>query len=652
MTNKITFFDYSTKEATREEVQRICDGFQQRVCSFFERNNINIECSMVINPNLLEYNNLRKLKQGIYCFLSRETVELLSPEQTSDLIEKLRFFSFNEQGINNLLFVIGNYAQIQNDKQDMTEIAISDLWIDDRIKLSFYTNIESIRRKGYRGFICFTGASGSGKTACAISIAHELGCSYKIITNRMLFSTGIEKMSKLYETPDSQTVFIFENIDYLFSDYKIKNSSIDLTCIREKLLSIYNERNLVFIFTLDSSDYIPSQYLSNIDSIIRLEEPSYNLRKSIFGKIVKDKTILFDLCNKTQGYTLKRVLSIADNVSQNQSLDWIESICTIENLRNEALANHSKTNYKIEVPNISLKNVALPEKSLNLLINSLSAISHMEYLQEELGWNEIDPNARCIINFYGPPGTGKTMTARALVSELSKMTGSQYELMSLNYSEIESKYVGDAPKNLENAFNYARNRKVVMFFDEADSFLGKRITNVTQGSDQAINSLRSTMLIQLESFTGVVIFATNLTCNYDKAFKTRFLTEIEFKLPDEDTLAKIIEYNIPQKLKDNTSLWTDKINHEGYVALAKSAIGLSGRDIRNIIKRTLLKKIGLKYSIDDFEDEIKQYVDERSNKPQEGKVVKPLPPELDKAIENATTSVNDDCRKLKEKLNY
>lgn len=80
-----------------------------------------------------------------------------------------------------------------------------------------------------------------------------------------------------------------------------------------------------------------------------------------------------------------------------------------------------------------------------------------------------------------------------------------------------------------------------MFFDEADSFLGKRIEDVSHSADQALNSLRSTMLIQLEIFEGVVIFASNLRENYDKAFKSRFLYEIEFDLPDLDCRKQIIK---------------------------------------------------------------------------------------------------------------
>ena len=108
--------------------------------------------------------------------------------------------------------------------------------------------------------------------------------------------------------------------------------------------------------------------------------------------------------------------------------------------------------------------------------------------------------------------------------------------------------MGDSAKNLMNAFNTAKEHNCVLFFDEADSFLGKRIQNVTQGADQALNSLRSQMLILLEEFEGVVIFATNLVSNFDQAFESRILKHIKFALPNEEARAVIINKMIPEHL--------------------------------------------------------------------------------------------------------
>ena len=136
-------------------------------------------------------------------------------------------------------------------------------------------------------------------------------------------------------------------------------------------------------------------------------------------------------------------------------------------------------------PRYNFNQIILPDLVREELMNALKVIQCKELVYNKWGFGEIDPIPRSILNFYGEPGTGKTMCAHAVANYLGK------KILLLNYSEIESKYVGEAPKNLQKAFEIGEKTDSVLFFDEADSFLGKRIQNVTQGSEQALNSLRS-----------------------------------------------------------------------------------------------------------------------------------------------------------------
>jgi SpoVK/Ycf46/Vps4 family AAA+-type ATPase len=93
------------------------------------------------------------------------------------------------------------------------------------------------------------------------------------------------------------------------------------------------------------------------------------------------------------------------------------------------------------------------------------------------------------------------------------------KIIEASYAHIKSMYHGEGPKNVEALFYAAQAQNAILFIDEADSLLSRRLTNVNQGSEQAINSMRSQLLICLERFKGVVIFATNLVQNYDPAFR-------------------------------------------------------------------------------------------------------------------------------------
>ena len=117
----------------------------------------------------------------------------------------------------------------------------------------------------------------------------------------------------------------------------------------------------------------------------------------------------------------------------------------------------------------------------------------------------------------------------------------------------------------------------MLFLDESDSLLSKRLTNVSDGSAQAINSMRSQLLISLENFKGIVIFATNLVVNYDKAFLSR-LINVEFTNPTATERRKIW-WNHLKTDKIHVPLSTD-VNID-YLA---ETYELCGREIKNVVK--------------------------------------------------------------------
>lgn len=252
-------------------------------------------------------------------------------------------------------------------------------------------------------------------------------------------------------------------------------------------------------------------------------------------------------------------------------------------------------------PKYSLDKVIMSKEMREQVDDALSIIRNRKKIYDDWGFSEIDPQPKAVLNFFGPPGTGKTMCAQGIASEMGQ------RILCVNYAEIESKYAGESPKNLIAAFRAAQDANAVLFFDEADSFLGKRISNVQSGHDQSINSLRSQMLIQLEDFEGIVIFATNLVKNFDQAFETRILRHIKFELPNIEARESIFKGMLPSKVPTDHTF--DK---QDFRLLAESSEGFSGRDIRNSVLDTLssaAKREQSIISIDDFLNAIKKRQD-------------------------------------------
>lgn len=228
----------------------------------------------------------------------------------------------------------------------------------------------------------------------------------------------------------------------------------------------------------------------------------------------------------------------------------------------------------------TLKDVVLCASVRQQLDEALAKIKYFQTIYVEWGFASVDPAGKgVVLNFYGPPGTGKTLTAEALAGSLGK------PLMFVSIADLESKFMGDTSKNIVQVFQTARSEGAVLFFDEADTLLGKRLSSVTQGIDNEVNAMRSTMLIELEKHEGVVVFATNFGKNYDSAFVSRISQHVKFELPAiEERCAiwsKMMVAGIP--LEGSREALVD--------AVAALSEGFSGREIRTCMRLALPKAL-------------------------------------------------------------
>ena len=237
--------------------------------------------------------------------------------------------------------------------------------------------------------------------------------------------------------------------------------------------------------------------------------------------------------------------------------------------------------FEARKPMVSLfRDVILPKPTQIMFDEAIGALKYHKTIYSDWGFGAVDPQGRnMVINFYGPPGTGKTMAAEGLAGIL------QRDFIHIGISELESKYVGETAKNITAAFREAALSGALLFFDEADTLLGTRLSSVTQGIDNEINAMRSTLLIELERFDGVVVFATNFAKNYDNAFVSRIRYHIEFLLPDihgrMSIIDKLLVPGIPLEESRESIIST----------CAEFSHGLSGREIRTVFRTALPKAL-------------------------------------------------------------
>jgi SpoVK/Ycf46/Vps4 family AAA+-type ATPase len=226
------------------------------------------------------------------------------------------------------------------------------------------------------------------------------------------------------------------------------------------------------------------------------------------------------------------------------------------------------------VPRRAFSDVILPEKTYRALDQALAQVTSHDLIFHQWGLGERHPTGLALaFNFAGPSGTGKTICAEAIAHALGR------RLLKVRYTEVESMWLGETPKNVAAVFRTARDENAVLFFDEADAIASRRSTSLEEGVQREMNTVVNVLLQELERFNGVVIFATNVASNFDPAFERRIRTHVLFELPGPEDRERIWRVQLSPK----TPLDADV----DFRKLAQTYAS-SGGDIRNAVLKAAL----------------------------------------------------------------
>ncbi len=171
---------------------------------------------------------------------------------------------------------------------------------------------------------------------------------------------------------------------------------------------------------------------------------------------------------------------------------------------------------------------------------------------------------------YGPPGTGKTLISRAIACELDAT------FFSIKCSDIMSKWVGSAEKNIQELFAAARHHeRSVIFMDETEAIIAKR-----GGNSTVMNRVIPEFLAQVDGLERhdnmlLLLGATNRPWDMDEAALRpgRFDALIYVPLPDQAARYKMIESNLKEVPR------ADDID---LAEFAQRLAGYSGADIKGL----------------------------------------------------------------------
>lgn len=227
------------------------------------------------------------------------------------------------------------------------------------------------------------------------------------------------------------------------------------------------------------------------------------------------------------------------------------------------------------IPRRTFDDVILPPATRRALDQALVHVTSHDLIFNRWGLGERHPTGLALaFNFAGAPGTGKTICAEAIAHALGR------RLLVVRYAEVESMWMGETPKNVAALFRLARQEQAVLLFDEADAIASRRSAAFDHGATRETNTVVNVLLHELESFNGVVIFATNLAAHFDPAFERRIRMHVLFEMPGVEEREQIWRVQVHPML-------TPLADDVDFRALAER-YEVSGGDIRNAVLKAAM----------------------------------------------------------------
>lgn len=219
----------------------------------------------------------------------------------------------------------------------------------------------------------------------------------------------------------------------------------------------------------------------------------------------------------------------------------------------------------------------VPKRRLGSLHLTSAARRAVQELIEEhqrvelLRSHGLEPRNRVLLD--GPPGNGKTSLAEAIATE------TMLPFYVVRYEGVVSSFLGETASRLDHAFEFARTRRCVLFFDEFDTIAKERSDTHETGE---IKRVVSTLLLQIDRLPPhvIVVCSTNHSELLDRAAWRRFQIRLELLAPSRTEATQFLE-TLATRLGGNLGLaprtLADKLAGASYAELEQIALDIRRR---------------------------------------------------------------------------
>ncbi len=368
-------------------------------------------------------------------------------------------------------------------------------------------------RKGVN--VLIHGAPGTGKSQLSKVLAGDIGCELLEMSCSDVDGDPIDGESRLrfYRTAQGffarrRALIVFDEAEDVFRDWDGPNARSSAAQTHKGWMNRMLEENpLPTLWLSNCAEDLDPAFIRRFDMVIELPVPPKRQRERILQQACSDLIDARSLRRMAEHESLApAIVSRAASVVRaiHSELDEVAVAPAVEALINGTLVAQGHQS----IPRH--EEGRLPEVYDPAFIHADADLARVA-----AGLVDARSGRLCL---YGPPGTGKTAYGRWLAEQLG------VPLLVRRASDLLSKWVGEAEKNVARAFREAEQEGALLLIDEVDSFLQDR-----RGARRSWEiSLVNEVLTQMESYPGVFIASTNLMEGLDQAALRRFDLKVRF----------------------------------------------------------------------------------------------------------------------------
>lgn len=198
-----------------------------------------------------------------------------------------------------------------------------------------------------------------------------------------------------------------------------------------------------------------------------------------------------------------------------------------------------------------------------------------------------------VMALCGDAGLGKTLTCEVVAESVQRV------LYSVQCSQLGVE-PEDLEKNLRLVFDRAHRWNAIILLDEADVYVQKR------GDSLNLNAIVGVFLRLLEYHSGIMFLTTNRASDIDDAVLSRCVARIDYRMPQAQE-----RHDIWMSLIGSNKL---TISPDDLAKLVELSDGMSGRDIKNVLRLALLFNPKLTPESVEYVKQFKPTITKRTNK--------------------------------------